>query len=208
LLCFEILKNGKQLSLAGLRESGVLVTILTWAGKSRGASARAAESMGPIEGLEFQVGGIDSSGPGPDTEIEWIQSNDIHVGDEILVRVRSAQAADTPAKSSQSVPTARSEGEETFIECSFCGQSRQAGPGRPHVGGIAGPNVFICVRCVVFGERLLDGGLPQLLHLSRTADEPCSFCMTECSGDGFAAPGSNMCRTCLNLGKEAIGIAR
>src|SRR5229473_3806847 len=186
-LCFEVLRNGKKLSLAGLRESGMLSIMLTWVGRSSGASARAAESKGPIEELELQVGGIDSSGPDPDTEVEWIGSTAIHVGDEILVRVRSAEAADTPAKRTQSVPISRSEGQKTSIECSFCGRIRRAGPRAP--GGIAGPKVFICVRCVVFGERLLDEGLPALLHLSRTADEPCSFCGTERSRDGFAAKG-------------------
>ena len=198
MLGFEIFKNGEKLALAGLSHSGVLHVTLMWVGRGIGASARAARSEGPIEGVELHVDGLDSSGPGPDVDLEWVGSSDICVGDEISVRVTSAQRADAPAKRNESEPASCSLGEATLIECSFCGAMRRAGP-PPHVGGIAGPQVFACVRCVVFGERLLNDGSPVLLHLLHTADQPCSFCGTERSGDGFAARGSTMCRNCLEL---------
>jgi hypothetical protein len=85
-LCFEVWKNGKSFALAGVPESGVVSLILGWVGKGPGASARAAAADGPIPGLRLHVGGIDSSGPADDKRVEWIEGEELRIGDHIQVR--------------------------------------------------------------------------------------------------------------------------
>jgi uncharacterized membrane protein len=70
MLCFDVSKNGGKLARAGLRESGVLSVILTRVGREQGASALAAATQGPVAGLDFRVGGIDSSDPAGDRSVE------------------------------------------------------------------------------------------------------------------------------------------
>jgi hypothetical protein len=65
--------------------------------------------------------------------------------------------------------------------------------------GVAGATVFICARCIVAAERLLDEGLPHLFHLTNTTDQTCSFCRTEHTEEAVAAAGEAMCRARVDM---------
>jgi hypothetical protein len=167
--------------------------------KGQGASTRAATAQGPIAGLDFTVGGIDSSDPSGDSDIAWVEGANLRVGDDIQIRLLSAESADEPARRKPSQPAARTENGGRFMECSFCGEMRQVEPKSALTPGIAGPNVFICLRCIVLAERGLDERAPPLLHLTLAADQTCSFCATEHSAEGAASRQAIMCRACVDM---------
>ena len=204
MLCFEVSKNGEKLARAGLRESGVLSLILSWVGREQGASALAAARQGPISGLDFSVAGIDSG----DRSVAWIESADLRVGDAIHVRLVSGEGADAPTRSEPSKPVSKVEEGARVIECSFCGEMRQAEPDPTLGAGIAGASVFICLRCIVLAERLLDERLPQLFHLERAADQTCSFCGTDHTEESATARTENMCRSCVDMIMKGIEPAK
>jgi len=85
MLCFEVWKNDEKLTIAGLRESGVVSLVLTWVGKEPGASALAAAADGIIPGLRWSIGGIDSSDPAGETNVDWIEDAGLKLGDELRV---------------------------------------------------------------------------------------------------------------------------
>jgi hypothetical protein len=199
MLCFEVSKNGKKLALSGLGESGVLSLMLTWVGKEPGASAAAASAVGPIAGLNFTVGGLDSSDPAGDVDVAWVEGADLEVGDDIAIRLRSAESADEPTRRGPSQPATRKEGGARLMECSFCAQMRQIEPESIFKPGIGGADVFICLRCIVLAERMLDERLPQLFHLARTADQTCSFCATEHAAESAGSRDANMCHACVDM---------
>jgi hypothetical protein len=199
MLCFEVSKNGKKLALSGLRESGVLSLMLTWVGRGQGASAAAAGAEGPITGLDFRIGGIDSSDPSGDNDVAWVEGSDLEVGDDIAIRLLSAENADEPTRSGPSQPATRKEGGARLMECSFCGEMRQIEPESTFKLGVGGANVFICLRCVVLAERMLDESLPQLFHLARKTDQSCSYCATEQTAESAGSRDANMCRACVDM---------
>ncbi len=199
MLCFEVSKNGKKLALSGLRESGVLSLMLSWVGREQGASAAAASTAGPIAGLDFRVGGIDSSDPAGDVDVAWVEGADIKVGDDIRVRLLAAESADQPARCGPYQPAKRKEGGARLTECSFCGEMRQIEPETPFKAGIGGANVFICLRCIVLAERMLVECLPQLFHLARTTDQTCSFCASDHAPEAAGSRDANMCRACVDM---------
>src|SRR5579872_6555916 len=179
MLCFEVWKNGEKLSVAGVPESVVVSFLLTWVGKGPDASALAATKDHAIPGLDWRVGGIDSSDPTGDQNVEWIENPELRLGDELRVRLVSADRADVPSRREQHEPMSRVEGGARVIKCSFCGQMRQAESNGWLKAGVAGANVFICARCLILAERMLHDGQQSLFHLARAADQPCSFCGTE-----------------------------
>jgi hypothetical protein len=199
MLCFEVSKNGKKLALSGLRESGVLSLVLTWIGREPGASAAAASAAGPIAGLDFRVGGIDSSDPAGDVDVAWIEDADFEVGDDIRIRLLAAESGDPPARCGTNQPATRKDGGTRLTECSFCGEMRQIEPESAFKAGIGGANVFICLRCIVLAERMLDERLPQLFHLAHTADQTCSFCGSDHTPEAAGARNANMCRACVDM---------
>jgi hypothetical protein len=199
MLCFEVWKNGTKLTVAGVRESGVVSLLLTWVGKGHGASTLAASAKGAIPGLDFRVGGIDSSDPAGDKDIEWVEGAGLRLGDDIHVRLVSAEVAAPPPRSEPLSPVSRVEAGVRVIQCSFCGQMRQNEPEPWLKPGIAGANVFICVRCLVLAERLLEDGEERLGHLTRTADKTCSFCGAEHTEESVAARQADICRACIAM---------
>jgi len=199
MLCFDVSRNGKKLAVAGLRQSGALSLILSWFGRGRDASTLAAETEGPIRDLHFSVSGIDSSDPAGDLDVAWVGDAKLKVGDEIHICIVSADNADAPGRAEASKPVSRTENDARLIECSFCGEMRQSEPKLIFAPGIAGPDVFICFRCIVLAERLLDESLPQLFHLARAQDQTCSFCLTEHTPESVAARGESMCCLCVDM---------
>jgi hypothetical protein len=71
---FEIFVNGRHLATAGVGQTGVLATTVTWVGGS---------TQHPDAGLYFKVGGVDGT---TDEHVDW-QVPVIDVGDIIAVRV-------------------------------------------------------------------------------------------------------------------------
>lgn len=90
------------------------------------------------------------------------------------------------------------------LACSFCGRS-----GLDAVHLIAGPNVYICERCVDQASRLATGDAPGSTHTSLSVagqDETltCSFCGKKRAEVDrlIAGPGARICTACLTLCRE------
>ncbi len=199
MLCFEVWKNGQRLAIAGVRESGVVSFMLSWVGKDPGASAAAGTVPGAIPGLHFHVGGVDSSNPTGNKRVEWIEDLELKLDDELRVRLISAANADTPSRYEDSEPASRTVSGARVIQCSFCREMRPSEPKGWLQPGVAGPNVFICARCLILAERMLHDGLQQLFHLTGATDQICSFCGTEHPAECVTAGSATMCRNCIDM---------
>jgi hypothetical protein len=199
MFCFEVWKNEERLAVAGVRESGVVSFILSWVGKEPDASSVASTAQGAIPDLHCSVGGIDTSDPDGDKRVEWVDNSDLKLGDELRVRLISANSADLPIQCEDTLPASRVVSGSRVIQCSFCGQMRETESKGLLQPGVAGANVFICVRCLILAERLLHDGLQQLFHLIRSADQACSFCGTEHPAECVTARSATMCRTCVGM---------
>jgi hypothetical protein len=98
MLCFEVWRNDEKLITAGLQETGVLSFILSWVGNEPNASAIAASSPGAIPDLRCRVGGLSGV-----THVEWYETNQLKLGDEVRIRLISTDTADPPI-SRETVP--------------------------------------------------------------------------------------------------------
>ena len=97
MLCFEVWSNDQKLVTAGLSKTGVLSFMLTWVGKEPDASAIAAASAGMIPGLGCHVGGIDCApDPSGDKHVDWYETEELRMGDELRVRLISSDTPDPP----------------------------------------------------------------------------------------------------------------
>jgi hypothetical protein len=94
MLCFEVWKNGQKLTTAGVNDAGVLSFILSWVGKETNASSIAGSSAETIQGMHCAVGGIDGA-----TYVDWYETNDLKIGDELRVRLVSSDIPDPPLRS-------------------------------------------------------------------------------------------------------------
>jgi len=94
MLCFEVWRNGEKLTTAGVRETGVLSVILSWVGKEPNASSIAASSAEAIPGISCVVGGIEGI-----NSIDWCDTDQLKVGDELRVRLISSDHSDPPIRS-------------------------------------------------------------------------------------------------------------
>jgi hypothetical protein len=200
-LCFEVWKDEKKLALAGVRESGVVSVILSWVGRGPGASGLAAAAKGRIPDLRLHVGALDSSDPGGDEHVSWIEEEQLafRLGDEIRIGLTASEAPDVPVRTEPSKPiSSRKDGAE-LAQCSFCSRMRKTAPAPVFYPGVMGANVFICTRCLVLAERLLDDGLTSLFHLSRAADQACSFCAGGTSRESATAGDASVCRGCADM---------
>jgi hypothetical protein len=102
MLCFEVWRNEEKLVTAGLRETGVLSFILSWVGQEPNASAIASAST-PIPGLHCRVGGLDTAlDPAGDTHVEWYETEELKLGDEIRIRLISSVTVNPPVRRSAS----------------------------------------------------------------------------------------------------------
>jgi hypothetical protein len=94
MLCFEVWRNDEKLTTAGVRETGVLSAILSWVGKQPNASSIAASSAEAIPGISFLVGSIEGV-----TSIDWYDTDQLKVGDELRVRLILSDHSDRPIRS-------------------------------------------------------------------------------------------------------------
>ena len=97
-LCFEVWRNGEKLTTAGVSETGVLSVILSWVGRESNASSIAASSAETIPGIHCHVGGIEGV-----NSVDWYETDQLKVGDELRVRLISSDNSDPPIRS-QSAP--------------------------------------------------------------------------------------------------------
>jgi len=98
MLCFEVWRNGEKLTTAGVSETGVLSFILSWVGKEPNASSSAASSTGAIPSIHCIVGGIEGV-----VSVDWYETDQLKIGDELRVRLISSDLSDPPFRS-QSAP--------------------------------------------------------------------------------------------------------
>jgi hypothetical protein len=99
MLCFEVWRNDEKLVTAGLSEAGVLSFMLTWVGDGADASSGAAASAGTIPGLTCLVGGMDSAlHPSGDRQVDWYETSELKIGDELRVRLISSDTPDPPLR--------------------------------------------------------------------------------------------------------------
>lgn len=199
-LCFDVWKNKKKIARAGLRESGVVSVILSWVGHGAGAAGIAGAAKGRIPGLGLHVGGLDTSAPDGDEHVSWLEEEKLtlRLGDEIRIGVVASETPDVPLRRNPSKIGKSRKDEAERTQCSFCDEMRQTAPKPVLQPGIMGADVFICTRCLVLAERLLDDGLTELFHLSRAADQ-CSFCMKAQGRESATARGAAMCRGCVDM---------
>jgi len=94
MLCFEVWRNGEKLTTAGVSETGVLSVILSWVGKEPNASSIAASSVAAIPGIHCSVGGIEGV-----THVNWHETDQLKIGDELRVRLISSDHSDPPIHS-------------------------------------------------------------------------------------------------------------
>ena len=95
MLCFEIWRNDQKLVTAGLSDTGVLSFMLTWVGKEPNASSIAVSTVGNIPDLH------DSSfDPLGDKRVDWLNMENLKLGDEFRVRLISSDNPDPPAQTS------------------------------------------------------------------------------------------------------------
>jgi hypothetical protein len=98
MLCFEVWRNGEKLTTAGVSETGVLSLILSWVGQEPNASSFAASSTDIIPGIHCVVGGIEGV-----VSVDWYETDQLKIGDELRVRLISSDLSDPPFRS-QSTP--------------------------------------------------------------------------------------------------------
>lgn len=94
MLCFEVWRNGEKLATAGVAETGVLSFILSWVGKEPNASSIAASSTEAIPGIHCALAGIEGT-----TDVDWYETDQLKVGDELRVRLISSDVSDPPVRS-------------------------------------------------------------------------------------------------------------
>jgi hypothetical protein len=64
----------------------------------RGAADRPISEGADIEGLDLRVGGIDSSNPSDEHTVEWVEDTGLRLGDDIRIRIVTADALDPPGR--------------------------------------------------------------------------------------------------------------
>ena len=83
MICFDVYRNGSKLCRAGV-PNGVLTATITWVGDEKTAPSPA-----------LNVGGLTEVN-GEDIFVDWRKHIDLQVGDEIVLRILEADAADPP----------------------------------------------------------------------------------------------------------------
>jgi hypothetical protein len=93
MLCFEVWRNGEKVATAGVSDTGCLSFTLTWVGNEPNASSIAASSAGVVPGMHCDVGGIDGT-----TFVDWYETEELTIGDELRVRLISSDLSDPPLR--------------------------------------------------------------------------------------------------------------
>ena len=134
MLCFRVTHNATLLCLAGVGDTGVLSTIISWVGGHDPETCKSAP-YGPVD---LHVGGLRG-----DTHMRWVDGfQHLALGDTVLVEIVEAETADAPVREKSAATNQTSAGQETR-QCAWCAR----GTGQvSHL--IDGPTVSICKDCV------------------------------------------------------------
>ncbi len=89
-ICFELERNGERVARAGIPGHAVLSATFTWVRSRRGVKPPARVR----KELTFGLSGLDSNVP-PGEHVGWA-GGPMEVGDEFVLRVVDADAADPP----------------------------------------------------------------------------------------------------------------
>jgi hypothetical protein len=130
--CFDVSINGKHVCRAGTPHGHNLSVDVLWSDHWQMPFVTVSGNLGAY---------------GEGERLEW-GTQQLKVGDEVIVRVTEAEVADEPLKRqkldySEEIKRRLSEDAELPPYCSFCGKALD------EVGAmISGPKVFICDECV------------------------------------------------------------
>ena len=84
MICFEIILNRRRLCVAGVGDSGVLSTIISWVGGSPAAPSKRGRTR--AGDAQLHVGGLYNPEPHVNVHPRWINKR-LKAGDEVTVRV-------------------------------------------------------------------------------------------------------------------------
>jgi hypothetical protein len=133
MICFEVSLNGQKMCTAGV------------AGPEAGMTAALCALTAPeLPNAQFR---LDVKGLEGDTQLTWLNDfGQVTVGDTLTIRIAESAIVDQPQREAAPVPLAISREEARDPDeprCGFCHRRQST-----HRRLIAGPQVFICNRCV------------------------------------------------------------
>ena len=86
--CIEVYINGEKRCTAGIGDLEVVSSILSWRGRQPDAAGQSPES----DSLVLDIGGMEATSR---QHARWLEQ-EIHVGDEIRIRVIETDKSNTP----------------------------------------------------------------------------------------------------------------
>ena len=111
MIAFEVFLNGNKVCRAGVGDLGDLTTILSWV-RREGRNTETRESGNIEEELTLNVSGLLSS---KNEHVRWSESK-VTIGDEVRVRVVSAESVDPPDDRSAEDPAEDIGRQERYVE--------------------------------------------------------------------------------------------
>ena len=111
MIAFEVFLNGNKVCRAGVGDLGVLTTVLSWV-RREGRNTETREPGKIEEELTLNVSGLLSS---KNEHVRWSESK-VTIGDEVRVRVVSAESVDPPDDRSTEDPAADIGRQERYVE--------------------------------------------------------------------------------------------
>lgn len=120
MITYEVRLNGKVLTIAGAPDVCVLSLTLAAVGALGPGCAGARGCPAGVE-MDLHVGGLKvPRGESQHEAVHWVEESSIHVGDEIVIRVKDAQAAHPSAPPSEAAaldaePEAGEDARDTYF---------------------------------------------------------------------------------------------
>ena len=111
MIAFEVFLNGNKVCRAGVGDLGVLTTVLSWV-RREGRNTETKEPGNIEEELTLNVSGLISS---KKEHVRWSESK-VTIGDEVRVRVVSAESVDPPDDRSTEDPAEDIGRQERYVE--------------------------------------------------------------------------------------------
>ena len=187
--CFEIRINGEKVCTAGVGDSGVLNSFVSF--MTRKEQDETPNDSG-AENLFITVSGIANLEEDASNHLEWLHQ-DLNVGDEIVIKIIEASSCDEPNSS-----------EVSYLACSFCGKGQAE-----VVQLVAGPRVFICNECIQDSNATLDSAEPTgkiSIIVSKTSEGRCSFCGRQASEVEkiVGVPNARICNECVKICNQIL----
>ncbi len=111
MIAFDVFLNGNKVCRAGVRDLGVLTTVLTWV-RREGRNTETREPGIIEEELTLNVGGLISS---KNEHVRW-SDDKLAVGDEVRVRVINLESVDPPRDRRTEDPAEDLKRQEKYVE--------------------------------------------------------------------------------------------